>query len=201
MRNTSSEQVLTRALNTKEGSTKRVERTVRIAGQVKHSAVDGPGVRYAIFLQGCPHNCKACQNPETHDPDAGTERVLDEVIDEILSTKFLDGVTLSGGDPFLQPEASMAIAKAAKEAGLNVWAYTGWTFEQLTGETTAGIRPPKQAAEVLRYVDVLVDGRYEDSLHVNDEDRQKCMWRGSFNQRLIDVQKSLSEGHVVPYTE
>lgn len=178
-----------------------MEQTVRIAGQVKHSAVDGPGVRYAIFLQGCPHNCKACQNPETHDPKAGEERVLAEVIDEILGTKFLDGITLSGGDPFLQPEASKAIAKAAKEAGLSVWAYTGWTFEQLTDESAGGIRPPKQAKEVLDYIDVLVDGRYDDALHVNDEDRQKCMWRGSFNQRLIDVQKSLAEGHVVPYNE
>jgi len=178
-----------------------VEQTVRIAGQVKHSAVDGPGVRYAVFLQGCPHNCKACQNPETHDPNAGEERKLSEVIDEILSTRFLDGITLSGGDPFLQPEASRAIAKAAKEAGLNVWAYTGWTFEQLTGKDESGIRPPEQAKEVLEYVDVLVDGRYDDSLHVNDEDRHECMWRGSFNQRLIDVQKSLAEGNIVLYTE
>ena len=94
-----------------------MEQTVRIAGQVKHSAVDGPGVRYTLFLQGCPHGCRACQNPETHDPEGGTERDLAEVIDEILSTRFLDGITLSGGDPFLQPEASMAIARAAPSVG------------------------------------------------------------------------------------
>jgi anaerobic ribonucleoside-triphosphate reductase activating protein len=184
-----------------EGSTQGVKQTVRIAGQVRHSAVDGPGVRYALFLQGCPHGCKACQNPDTHDPDAGTERELDEVIDEILSTRFLDGITLSGGDPLWQPEASMAIARAAHEAGLSVWVYTGWTFEQLTDKDTGGIRPPRQAKEVLRYVDVLVDGRYVDELHVNDDERQKYMWRGSANQRLIDVQASLEKGRAVEYKE
>ena len=175
--------------------------TVRIAGQVKHSAVDGPGVRYTIFLQGCPHKCLACQNPETHDPDAGTERELSEVIDEILSTRFLDGITLSGGDPFFQPEASMAIAKAAKESGLNVWAYTGWTFDQLTGKDPGGIKPPDAAREVLPFVDVLVDGRYDDNLHVNDDERSDYMWRGSKNQRLIDVQASLKSGTVIEYKE
>lgn len=179
-----------------------LEKTVRIAGQVRHSAVDGPGVRYALFLQGCPHGCKACQNPETHDPEGGTEKDLSEVINEILSTRFLDGITLSGGDPFLQPEASKEIAKAAREAGLNVWAYTGWTFEQLTGTGTGDYPvPPEGVKDVLRYVDVLVDGRYVDSLHVDDDRRQECMWRGSFNQRLVDVQKSLEEGHVVEYRE
>ena len=174
---------------------------VRIAGRVRHSAVDGPGVRYAVFMQGCPHGCKACQNPDTHDPDAGELRDLDEVIQEILETKFLDGITLSGGDPFFQPEASLKIAKAAREAGLSVWAYTGWTYEQLTGASEEGIRPPEHAGDVLAYVDVLVDGRYVDALHVDDERRQECMWRGSFNQRLIDVQKSLSEGQAVLYSE
>ena len=184
-----------------EGSTQGVNKTVRIAGQVKHSAVDGPGVRYTLFLQGCPHGCKACQTHETHDPDAGTERDLDEVIDEILSTRFLDGITLSGGDPMWQPEASMAIAKAAHEAGLSVWVYTGWTFEQLTDGKGGMIDPPGQAKDVLRYVDVLVDGRYVDALHVDDDKRQECMWRGSTNQRLIDVQASLKEGHAVEYEE
>ncbi len=126
---------------------------------------------------------------------------LDEVIDEILSTRFLDGITLSGGDPFLQPEASLEIARAAKGAGLDVWAYTGWTYEQLTGSTEEGIRPPEQAKDVLTYIDVLVDGRYMDDLHVDDDRRQECMWRGSFNQRLINVQRSLEEGRVVEYED
>lgn len=184
-----------------KGAREGLEKTVRVAGQVKHSAVDGPGVRYALFLQGCPHGCRACQNPDTHDPMGGTERVLSEVIEEILGTKFLDGITLSGGDPLFQPEASMEIAKAAKEAGLSVWAYTGWTFEQLTGEDPKGIRPPEHAKDVLEYIDVLIDGRYDDDLHVSDDERQKYMWRGSTNQRLIDVRKSLEQGHAVLYEE
>lgn len=184
-----------------KGAREGLEKTVRIAGQVKHSAVDGPGVRYALFLQGCPHGCRACQNPDTHDPMGATERVLSEVIEEILGTKFLDGITLSGGDPLFQPEASMEIAKAAKEAGLSVWAYTGWTFEQLTGEDPKGIRPPEHAKDVLEYIDVLIDGRYDDDLHVSDDERQKYMWRGSTNQRLIDVRKSLEQGHAMLYEE
>ena len=90
-----------------------MKQTVRIAGQVKHSAVDGPGVRYALFLQGCPHGCKACQNPETHDPLAGTERDVDEVIEEILSTRFLDGITLSGGDPLVRKDIVEIVEKIA----------------------------------------------------------------------------------------
>ena len=101
----------------------------------------------------------------------------------------------------MQPEASMAIAKAAHEAGLSVWAYTGWTFEQLTSGEGGAIDPPGQAKDVLRYIDVLVDGRYVDALHVDDDHRQECMWRGSTNQRLIDVQASLKQGCAVEYKE
>ena len=113
--------------------------TVRISGSKKHSSVNGPGVRYVLFFQGCPHHCPGCQNPETHDPVGGTERNVADVIQEILQTKYLDGLTFSGGDPLLQPEAVIEIAQAAKAAGLNIWLYTGWTFEQLqqgaAGET------------------------------------------------------------------
>ena len=100
----------------------------------------------------------------------------------------------------MQPEAALAIAKAAHDAGLSVWVYTGWTFDQLLGKS-GGIKPPEHAKDVLAYVDVLVDGRYVDSQHVDDDRRQECMWRGSFNQRLVDVQKSLKEGCVVEYEE
>ena len=186
---------------------------VRIAGQVRHSAVDGPGVRYALFMQGCPHGCKACQNPETHDPDSGTEKTVSEVIKDILETRYLDGITLSGGDPFFQPEAALEIAKAAKEAGLSVCAYSGWTFEQLYSDRAGngdssreegkgaapGIPVPEGAGKVLDNIDVLVDGRYVDELHVEDDEREKDMWRGSRNQRLIDVKASLRLGTAVEW--
>lgn len=112
--------------------------TVRISGSKKHSSVNGPGVRYVLFFQGCPHHCPGCQNPETHDPVGGTERSVADVIQEILQTKYLDGLTFSGGDPLLQPEAVIEIAKAAKNAVLNIWLYTGWTFEQIQNGAAGG---------------------------------------------------------------
>ena len=132
--------------------------TVRISGSKKHSSVNGPGVRYVLFFQGCPHHCPGCQNPETHDPVGGTERNVADVIQEILQTKYLDGLTFSGGDPLLQPEAVIEIAKAAKNAGLNIWLYTGWTFEQIQ-KGAAG----EKAKEALTQLDVLVDGPFVEN--------------------------------------
>lgn len=161
--------------------------TVRIAGSKKHSSVNGPGVRYVLFLQGCPHHCPGCQNPETHDPAGGTERNVDEVIQDILQTKYLDGLTFSGGDPLMQPEAVIAIAGAAKKAGLNIWLYTGWTFEQIqTG--AAG----EKAKEALMLLDVLVDGPFVEKRKTGN-----AIWRGSDNQRLIDAPQSLKENKAV----
>ena len=106
----------------------------RIAGTVRHSSVDGPGVRYVVFFQGCPHHCPGCQNPETWDPEGGEETTAEELAEEMRATRYLDGITLSGGDPLLQPSALMVLADAAHEKGLSVWCYTGWTFEALLQE-------------------------------------------------------------------
>ena len=89
--------------------------TVRISGFKKHSSVNGPGVRYVLFFQGCPHHCPGCQNPETHDPAGGTERNTGDVIREVLQTKYLDGLTFSGGDPLMQPEAVKEMLRHAFE--------------------------------------------------------------------------------------
>ena len=161
--------------------------TVRISGSKKHSSVNGPGVRYVLFFQGCPHHCPGCQNPETHDPVAGTERNVADLIQEILQTKYLDGLTFSGGDPLMQPEAVIEIAQAAKAAGLNIWLYTGWTFEQIQ-QGAAG----EKAKEALTLLDVLVDGPFVEKLKTG-----RAIWRGSDNQRLIDVQQSLKENRVI----
>ena len=161
--------------------------TVRISGSKKHSSVNGPGVRYVLFFQGCPHNCPGCQNPETHDPMGGRLRNVADVIQEILHTKFLDGLTFSGGDPLMQPEAVIEIADAVKKAGLNIWLYTGWTFEQIQ-QDVAG----EKAKEALTHLDVLVDGPFVEKLKTG-----RAIWRGSDNQRLIDVQQSLKENRVV----
>ncbi len=164
--------------------------TVRIAGMKKHSSVNGPGVRCVIFFQGCPHHCKGCQNPETWDPQGGQEVSVEKLIREISEIRYLDGITLSGGDPLLQGKAAGLIAVAAKQRGLNVWAYTGWTFEQLR---EAG---HEDAWGALKYIDVLVDGRFEA-----EKLTEEAIWRGSSNQRLIDVQESLRRGETVLWSE
>ena len=159
----------------------------RIAGTVRHSSVDGPGVRYVVFFQGCPHHCPGCQNPETWDPDGGEQTTAEELIEELSRTRYLDGITLSGGDPLLQPEAAAAIADAAHAKGLSVWCYTGWTFEALL-KGAAG----EGAAEALRHIDVLVDGPFREDLL-----SKECIFRGSKNQRLIDIPASLEAGKAV----
>ena len=163
--------------------------TVRIAGVLAHSSVNGPGVRYAIIFQGCPHHCRECQNPETWDPEGGEEMPVGQVIEDLMQTRYLDGITLSGGDPLLQPRAAAKIAKAAKEAGLSVWCYTGWTFEELM-QGAAG----EDAVRALEFMDVLVDGAF----HI-EERSDTTVYRGSANQRLIDLPASLPEkiAHVV----
>jgi len=159
---------------------------LKISSYIQDSIVDGQGLRFALFTQGCPHHCAGCHNPGTHDPDGGFEAATADVISAMLSNPLTDGLTLSGGEPFAQAADCAEIAAAAKNAGLNVWAYSGWTF----GEILGGAAP--HGAELLRLCDVLVDGRFELS-----ERSLSLKWRGSANQRLVDVQKSLASGEVV----
>ncbi|MBQ8974588.1 MAG: anaerobic ribonucleoside-triphosphate reductase activating protein [Oscillospiraceae bacterium] len=161
---------------------------MRIAGTIQDSIVDGPGMRFTVFTQGCPHRCEGCQNPQTHDFDGGSEKSTDEIIAQMLENPLTDGVTLSGGEPFAQPEGCSAIAKAARDNGLNVWAYSGYTFEELLA---LGKEKP-EIMELLELVDVLVDGRFE-----LDKRSLDCKWRGSTNQRLINVKSSLEQGKAV----
>jgi anaerobic ribonucleoside-triphosphate reductase activating protein len=154
---------------------------MHLAGIVAHSMVDGPGVRMSIFFQGCIHACKGCQNPDTWNKDGGEYVSTRTIIDKMRQTKYLDGITLSGGDPLLQSEAAIEIAQEAHKMGLTVWVYTGWTYEEIlagdAGET---------AIEALNHIDVLVDGRFEPDLKSSE-----CIYRGSTNQRLVDVKESI----------
>ena len=104
---------------------------MRIANYIQDSIVDGPGLRFTLFTQGCPHKCEGCHNPDTHDFSCGREMTENAVIAQLRKNPLTDGLTLSGGEPFLQARSCAVIARAARETGLNVWAYSGWTFEEI----------------------------------------------------------------------
>ncbi|MBQ9262647.1 MAG: anaerobic ribonucleoside-triphosphate reductase activating protein [Clostridia bacterium] len=159
---------------------------IRIAGTVNESIVDGPGLRFSVFTQGCPHHCPGCHNPNTHDPMGGHEEDTAELIARMKKNPLLSGLTLSGGDPLMQSEACLELAKAAHQAGLNVWMYTGFVWEKLLEEND----PARMA--LLRETDVLVDGPF-----ILAERSLELEFCGSKNQRLIDVPASFKSGQVV----
>ncbi len=161
---------------------------MRIAGLTNDSIVDGPGIRFSVFTQGCPHKCPGCHNPSSHDPLGGSEMAAEDITARLDKNPLLDGVTLTGGEPFFQAEDCARIAKAAHEKGLNVWTYTGYTYEQLL----AGQGNHPGWKELLAETDVLVDGRF-----LLEERTLEIKFRGSRNQRLIDVKKSLAAGGAV----
>ena len=162
---------------------------MKIFGLVQDSIVDGPGFRFSCFVQGCPHHCPGCHNPETHDPAGGREVSVEELAAQMGKNPLTDGLTLSGGDPFCQAAECAALARLAHEKGLNVWTYTGYTYERLL----EGDLP--DALELLEQTDVLVDGPF-----LLAEKSYEALFRGSANQRLIDVKQSKAAGHVVLWT-
>ena len=163
--------------------------TIRLAAYLQSdSIVDGEGIRTVIWTQGCPHHCLGCHNKETWDIDGGAEVEISEVKKIIDDLTGQDGITFSGGDPFFQAKECSVLAKYIKEKGYNVWCYTGYTYESLLkiGEIK------KEVMEFLKYIDVLVDGRF-----VLEKKSYNCIFRGSTNQRIIDVQKSLKKKKTV----
>lgn len=153
----------------------------RLYGLVKNSYVDGPGIRMAIFFQGCLNRCPGCHNRDSWELGGGRIFDTEEVRRMMLSDPLLDGITLSGGEPFLQTEALDRISEDAHDMGLSVWCYSGYTFEELYSSS--------EGRYAMRNIDVLVDGRFMQELKSMD-----CKWRGSTNQRLVDVKKSLMQG-------
>ena len=152
----------------------------RLAGVNKSSIVDGKGVRYTVYMQGCKHNCVGCHNPETHSMEGGTVVDTDDIIKELKIKKYTSGITLSGGDPFFQPEAAVELAKEAHKIGKNVWCYTGFTIEEIVDRGT------DKQKELLRNIDILVDGRFDiNKKSLNDA------FKGSSNQRIIDIKATL----------
>ena len=127
---------------------------LRVAGIVKESVVDGPGFRYVIFAQGCEHCCKGCHNPDTHAMDGGYVVDTDSIIEDIKQSRYIDGVTFSGGEPFLQAEAFIGIAEKLGELNMNIICYSGFTYEELIE------RKDKSWIKLLGLIDTLIDGPY-----------------------------------------
>lgn len=151
---------------------------IRIAGIEEESIVDGPGIRFVIFTQGCNHHCIGCHNPETHSFDGGELVDIENIVNKIKENPLLDGITISGGEPFEQSLECSILAKKVKALGLNVVTYTGYTFEEILRN--------KKFRDLLLQTDLLIDGKFDIS--------QKSMmlhFRGSTNQRIIDVKKYL----------
>lgn len=162
--------------------------TIFILDIVEETVVDGPGFRTAVYAAGCPHRCAGCHNPRSWDMGAGHPVPVADILAKIESDEFAQ-VTFSGGDPIYQVEAFTALARRIKErTGKNIWCYTGWRYENIARS--------KRLSQILPYIDVLVDGRYEESLR--DE---RLPFRGSSNQRLIDVQASLLADAAVLFSE
>lgn len=148
---------------------------MRLSGIVEESIVDGPGLRYVLFTQGCPHHCKGCHNPQTHDFEGGFPFTAEAALAQIAENPLLAGVTLSGGEPFEQARALCAVAEGVQAMRKNVMAYTGYTFEALLA------RNDHWTNRLLELTDVLVDGPYVESLR-----DLELQFRGSSNQRLLD---------------
>jgi anaerobic ribonucleoside-triphosphate reductase activating protein len=159
---------------------------LRVAGIVKESVVDGPGFRYVIFAQGCEHRCKGCHNPDTHAMDGGYVVDTDSIIEDIKQSRYIDGVTLSGGEPFLQAKAFIDIAEKLGEFNMNIICYTGFTYEELIESKN------ESWIKLLGLIDTLIDGPYIEELK-----DLSLVFRGSRNQRIIDVKESLRQQKVI----
>jgi anaerobic ribonucleoside-triphosphate reductase activating protein len=162
---------------------------VRVAGVTNESVVDGPGIRSAIFFQGCPHACPGCHNPETWPFEGGQIFKTEELIKKLTINPLVSGVTFSGGEPFQQSPAAVVLGRRLREMGLNIWVYTGYTWEVLMANLD---RPGYQ--ELLELTEVLIDGPF-----LREKQDLGLLFRGSTNQRLINVQESLNKGMVVAW--
>ena len=164
---------------------------LRIAKIINESIVDGPGIRMTIFAQGCPHKCKGCHNPDTHDFSGGYLIDIDEVIKSAKKNPLLSGLTFSGGEPFSQAETFAKLAKMAHKNGLNIITYSGYTIEELlkSMNENAGWN------DLLQEIDTLVDGRF-----ILEQRDLTLKFRGSKNQRIIDPRQSILTGQAAEKT-
>ena len=163
-------------------------KNLRIAGTVKDSIVDGPGIRYVIFTQGCPHHCPDCHNPQTHDFEGGQDADVENILEEIFRNPMISGVTFSGGEPFCQPEALEPIAEELKKHGKHLVIFTGYLLEQLQRMENKSVK------RLLELADMIIDGPF-----VMEQRNLTLSYRGSENQRVIDMVKTRAAGEIVLY--
>ena len=159
---------------------------LRLAGVVEDSITDGPGLRMAVFVQGCPHRCEGCHNPQTWPFEGGQEATAEALLVRFAHNPLLTGMTLTGGEPFAQAMALLPLARGVKAMGKELAIYSGYTWEELITQDDGAVRA------LLRTADILIDGRFVASLR--DWDLRFC---GSSNQRIVDVARSLAAGRVV----
>lgn len=160
--------------------------SIKIAGVVNDSIVDGEGFRFTIFTQGCYHNCPECQNPQTHDINGGRDVDTDELFEQICENPLLSGVTFSGGEPFLQPKPLAELAEKVHARGLDITTFTGYTLEQLWQMNSEDVNA------LLAQTDVLIDGPF-----IADKKDISLRFRGSSNQRVIDMNETRKTGQIV----
>ncbi len=157
-----------------------------IAGVVKESIVDGRGIRYTVFTQGCPHHCPGCHNPQTWAFEGGQPTTPQALFEDFQKDPILKGITFSGGEPFCQPEPLAELARLVHGMGKDVTVFTGWTYERLLEKNDPGVNA------LLAETDVLIDGPFVQALR-----NLELRFRGSENQRLIDMKKTREQGQVV----
>lgn len=161
---------------------------IRIAGVIKESTVDGPGFRYVIFTQGCPHHCEGCHNPETHDMNGGKLENITTLAEDITKNPLLKGITLSGGEPFMQAKKLAKLLSLIDLKRYSVMTYTGFKYEYLISNAN----DDNGYLELLKLTDVLIDGKF-----MKDLKSSSAKFRGSTNQRAIDVKSSLKENSII----
>lgn len=159
---------------------------IRIAGIIRESIVDGPGIRFVIFCQGCPHNCEGCHNPDSHDFNGGYDCSTDKILEEIDKNPLLKGVTFSGGEPMCKTREFAYLAEEIKKRNLDITVFTGYVYEELIK------REDPYTRKLLDNTDLLIDGPY-----VKEKRDLTLIFRGSSNQRIIDMNKTREAGEVV----
>ncbi len=155
---------------------------MRVLDIIAGTPVDGPGLRTSIYFAGCTHHCQGCHNPESWDLGGGNDMSIDEIAARVIEEDF--DVTFTGGDPFAQVDSLIELAKKIKALGKNIWCYTGYTYEEIVTD--------ERLSRLLPYIDVLVDGPF-----MMDKRDVKLLFRGSSNQRLVDVAKSTPDSIVL----